>query len=42
MLARLGRELDLGDSDEVVWESLALGNLMVGLAMNRHLTYQFW
>jgi hypothetical protein len=40
MLARLALELGLGDSDDVVWESLALGNLMVGLALNRHLTYQ--
>jgi hypothetical protein len=40
LLARLGEELDFDDDSEIVWESLALGNLMVALALNRHYTYQ--
>jgi hypothetical protein len=40
LLARLGREFGLSEADDVVWESLALGNLMIGLATNRHFTYQ--
>jgi hypothetical protein len=40
LLARLGAELDLDDEAEIVWESLALGNLMIALAVNRHYTYQ--
>jgi hypothetical protein len=40
MLARLAEELDLGSDHEPVWESLALGNLMVALADNRRYTYQ--
>jgi hypothetical protein len=40
MLARLAEELHLGAEHEPVWESLALGNLMVALASNRRYTYQ--
>lgn len=41
MLERLEQELQLGDfSSEPVWESLALANLMMGLASHRHLAYQ--
>ncbi|HYQ40781.1 MAG TPA: iron-containing redox enzyme family protein [Polyangiaceae bacterium] len=40
MLSRLARALGLRDTDETVWESLALGNLMVALAMDRHYAYQ--
>jgi hypothetical protein len=40
LLARLGVELAIERSDDVVWESLALGNLMVALASNRHYAYQ--
>jgi hypothetical protein len=43
LLQRLGEELKIegpADNADIVWESLALGNLMVGLAMNRRLTYQ--
>jgi len=40
MLARLARVLELRDSSETVWESLALGNLMVALAIDRHYAYQ--
>jgi hypothetical protein len=41
MLENLARALDLeGDPDGVVWESLALGNLMIALAANRRYTYQ--
>lgn len=39
MLARLGEELDIAHDDDVVWESLALANLMVALAANRHYAY---
>ncbi|HEX4339413.1 MAG TPA: iron-containing redox enzyme family protein [Polyangiaceae bacterium] len=39
MLAHLARSLELATGD-TVWESLALGNLMVGLAANRHYAYQ--
>ncbi|MDB4997245.1 MAG: hypothetical protein JWM74_4677, partial [Myxococcaceae bacterium] len=36
MLEHLARELDLHPShDEVVWESLALGNMMIALALDR-------
>ena len=36
MLERLAQQLDLDSvGDDVVWESLALGNLMVGLALDR-------
>lgn len=38
MLEHLARELKL-EVPNVVWESLALGNLMVGLATNRHYAY---
>ncbi|TCF97303.1 hypothetical protein BZM26_32315 [Paraburkholderia strydomiana] len=41
MLAAMVRELDLRPSiDTTVWESLALSNTMLGLAMNRRYTYQ--
>lgn len=40
LLAQLGEALDLGYGAEIVWPSLALGNLMVALAVNRHYTYQ--
>lgn len=40
MLARLCEHFALPSEDEVVWESLALGNLMVALAGNREYTYQ--
>jgi len=37
MLIRLAEELDVAasDLDEIVWEALALGNLLAGLAYNR-------
>lgn len=41
MLERLARALDLTVSaDQTVWESLALANLMVALASNRHYAFQ--
>lgn len=41
MLARMAHELSLADmTDEIVWESLALGNLLAGLAANRCYAYQ--
>lgn len=40
MLEHLAATLELDARGEVVWESLALGNLMLALAMNRHYTYQ--
>jgi hypothetical protein len=41
MLSRLAAELGLVESEqEPVWESLALGNLMIALATNRRYTYQ--
>jgi hypothetical protein len=41
MLERLEDELALGDiAGAPVWESLALANLMMGLASHRHLAYQ--
>ena len=41
MLQQLERTLDLDVREETtVWESLALGNLMVALAANRHYAYQ--
>lgn len=39
MLSRLAQALHLRSSAEVVWESLALGNLMLAFAMNRRYTY---
>lgn len=39
MLEHLARQLKLGE-EAVVWESLALGNLMAALGTNRHYTYQ--
>lgn len=40
MLDRLARELGVNESDEpVIPESIALGNLLVGLAWNRHYAY---
>jgi hypothetical protein len=43
LLQRLGRELQIegpADGSDSVWESLALGNLMLALALNRNSTYQ--
>lgn len=41
MLERVAVELQLdGDADDIVWESLALANLMQGLAANRRYAYQ--
>ena len=43
MLSRLAAELSLSElssSVEIVWESLALGNVMMGLAANRRYAYQ--
>jgi hypothetical protein len=41
MLGRLADEFSLGPTPETtVWEALALGNLMVGLASNRRYAYQ--
>lgn len=41
LLARLARALHLPiGTDSVVWESLALGNLMIALAANRRYAYQ--
>jgi hypothetical protein len=43
LLRRLGEALDVngpGDQGDIVWESLALGNLMVALALNRRMTFQ--
>ncbi len=43
LLRRLGEDLAITrseDDSDVVWESLALGNLMIALAMNRELAYQ--
>lgn len=40
MLGELARSLQLDRSGEMVWESLALGNLMVALATARHYAYQ--
>jgi methylase of polypeptide subunit release factors len=43
LLRRLGEELRIegpDDNSDIVWESLALGNVMIALAMNRHLAYQ--
>jgi hypothetical protein len=40
MLGRLVRELEIDTSEEVVWESLAVGNLMTALACNRRYAYQ--
>ncbi len=42
MLGRLAVELELGELDatqDIVWESLALGNVMLGLAANRRYAY---
>lgn len=40
MLARLTRELAIEPTGDVVWEALALGNLMTALACNRRYAYQ--
>lgn len=40
MLDKLATSLDIEPQGDVVWESLALGNLMLALATNRHYTYQ--
>ncbi|GAC1579428.1 MAG: hypothetical protein NVS3B20_26160 [Polyangiales bacterium] len=40
MLERLASELHLEPSDGIVWESLALANLLVALASNRRYAYQ--
>jgi Iron-containing redox enzyme len=41
MLSRMAAELELSTlQDDIVWESLALGNLLAGLAANRRYAYQ--
>jgi hypothetical protein len=43
LLRRLGEQLQIEgpeDNSDIVWEALALGNVMIALAMNRRLTYQ--
>ena len=43
LLGRLGEQLEIQgpeDHSDIVWEALALGNSMIAMAMNRHLTYQ--
>lgn len=40
MLESLARELEIPKNAPVVWESLALGNLMTALACNRHYAFQ--
>jgi len=40
MLGALAESLELRSSEETVWESLALSNLMVALATARHYAYQ--
>lgn len=40
MLGRLAGALHLHDHGDTVWEALALGNLMVALATERHYAYQ--
>jgi len=40
MLGQLAEALTLDRSSETVWQSLALGNLMVALATTRHYAYQ--
>jgi hypothetical protein len=40
MLASLGTDLALDPTRDIVWESLALSSLMVGLALNRRYAYQ--
>ncbi len=40
MLEQLAQTLELDRSSETVWQSLALGNLMVALATTRHYAYQ--
>ena len=40
LLTNLADALSIGVNDDVVWEALALGNLMIALAANRHYAYQ--
>jgi hypothetical protein len=43
LLRRLGEALQVtgpADNSDIIWESLALGNLMLALALNRRMTYQ--
>lgn len=40
MLTRVAAEAGLTGDTAVTWESVALGNLLVGLAANRHFAYQ--
>lgn len=40
LLGRLAEALDLHEGDDIVWESLALGNLMLALASNRRYVWQ--
>jgi hypothetical protein len=43
LLRRLGEQLGIEpseDNGDIVWEALALGNVMIALATSRHLTYQ--
>jgi hypothetical protein len=39
MLSRLAANLELDMSIEIVWEAMALGNLLAGLAFNRRFAY---
>lgn len=39
MLGRLADALELDSSAEIVWEAIALGNLLAGLAFNRRYAY---
>jgi len=40
MLTRVVSEAGVRTDEEVTWEAVALGNLLVGLAANRHFAYQ--
>lgn len=40
LLGKLADALDLHEGDEIVWESLALGNLMLAFASNRRYVWQ--
>jgi hypothetical protein len=43
LLRRLGEQLAIAgpeDNSDIVWEALALGNVMIALAMNRRLSFQ--
>lgn len=40
LLSDLAQALEIAPGGDVVWEALALGNLMIALAANRHYAYQ--